>query len=73
MGKNIWTVPHDDGWANRREGNKRVTETFGTQAAAIAAAREAARRDHVEHLIQGRNGAIRARNSYGHDPYPPRG
>ena len=70
---NIWTVPHGDGWAIRREGSSRVSETFDTKAAAQHAGREAARRDHVEHIIQDRHGRISERNSYGNDPYPPEG
>jgi hypothetical protein len=74
MGKKpIHTVPHGDGWANRREGNQRVTETFDTQREAAAAGRETARRDRVEHFIHRPSGQIRERNSYGHDPYPPEG
>lgn len=69
----IHTVPHGDGWANRREGNQRVTEVFDTQREAQAAARDVARRDGTEHLTHGRNGQIRERNSYGNDPYPPAG
>jgi len=71
--KNIWTVPHGDGWANRREGASRVSETFDTKREAQQAGRDAARRDHVEHIIQDRHGQIDQRNSYGHDPYPPKG
>jgi hypothetical protein len=74
MGKKpIHTVPHGDGWANRREGSQRVTETFDTQAEAAAAAREAALREGTEHFIHRPNGQIRERNSYGNDPYPPEG
>lgn len=71
--KPIHTVPHGDGWANRREGAQRVTETFDTQREAAAAARETARRDGVEHFIHRPTGQIRERNSYGDDPYPPEG
>lgn len=71
--RNVWTVPHGDGWANRREGSSRVSETFDTKREAQQAGRDTARRDHVEHLIQGRDGKIDERNSYGHDPFPPKG
>lgn len=53
MGKNQWVVPHGDGWAQRGEGNERVTRTFDRQEDAIDAARETARREHSELLIQG--------------------
>jgi hypothetical protein len=73
MGKNQWVVPHGDKWAQRGEGNERVTRTFDTQREAIDAARDTARREHSELLIQGENGQIRERNSYGNDPFPPEG
>ncbi|WP_419909916.1 DUF2188 domain-containing protein [Candidatus Poriferisodalis sp.] len=67
----IHTVPHGDGWANRREGSSRVFDTHPTKAEAQAAGREAAMRDSTEHLIHKQNGQIGERNSYGNDPYPP--
>lgn len=71
--KPIHTVPHGDGWANRREGSERVSSTHKTQADAARDGREHARRDNTEHFIHGENGQIRERNSYGNDPYPPKG
>jgi hypothetical protein len=32
-----------------------------------------ARQDGVELIIQRKDGTIEERNSYGHDPFPPRG
>lgn len=69
----VHTVPHGDGWANRREGAKSVSRTFETKAPAEKAGRETARRDKTEHLIHNRDGQISERNSYGNDPNPPRG
>jgi hypothetical protein len=65
---NEHTVPHEEGWANRREGAKRVSRIFKTKAEAQAAGRKSAMRDGVEHLIQNRDGQISERNSYGNDP-----
>jgi hypothetical protein len=73
MGRNQWVVRHGDRWAQRGEGNSRVTRTFETQQQAINAARETARREKSELLIHGEDGQIRERNSYGNDPNPPRG
>lgn len=69
----VHTVPHGDGWANRRSGSNRVAKTFPTKAAAQAAGRNTARREHTEHFVHRRDGTIGERNSYGNDPYPPRG
>jgi hypothetical protein len=63
----VHTVPHQDGWANRREGATRVIKKFATKAEAQAAGRETARRDKTEHLIHKRDGTVGSRNSYGSD------
>jgi hypothetical protein len=73
VSKNQWVVRHGDRWAQRGEGNSRVTRTFDTQQEAIDASRDTARREHSELLIQGENGQIRERNSYGDDTFPPKG
>jgi len=72
-GKNQHVVPHEEGWAVRGEGNSRATSVHDTQRAAIEAAREIAQNQQSELLIHGRNGQIRERDSYGNDPYPPKG
>lgn len=72
-GKNQHVVPHKEGWAVRGEGNSRATSVHDTQQAAIEAAREIAQNQQSELLIHGRNGRIRERDSYGNDPYPPKG
>ena len=65
---NVHTVPHEDGWANRREGAKRASRVFRTKAEAETAGRRTAMREKVEHLIQTRDGQIGERNRYGSDP-----
>ena len=71
--KNQHVVPHEDGWAVRGAGNSRATSVYQTQAEAIGEAREIARNQQSELLIHGENGRIRARDSYGNDPFPPKG
>lgn len=71
--KNQHIVPHEDGWAVRGEGNQRVTSIHDTQQEAIRAGRDIARNQSSELLIHGENGRIRERNSYGDDPFPPKG
>ncbi|MGL1935314.1 MAG: DUF2188 domain-containing protein [Fibrobacterales bacterium] len=68
--QNIHVVPHPEGWASKGAGNSRASAVCGTQAEAINYAKEHAK---AEVLIHGRNGQIRERNSYGNDPYPPKG
>ena len=68
------TDPHGlSQWANRCGGSERDSAFYKTQANAVAAARAVGCKEKVEHLIHGREGEIRERNSYGHDPFPPRG
>ena len=70
----IHTVPDAGGWVNTREGSpRRLGAVHRTQAEAIEAGRKAARAERAEHVIHGRNGQIRKRSSYGHDPHPPKG
>lgn len=73
MGKNQHVVPHAKGWAVKGEGNSRASSIHPTQAGAISAARETAIRERSEMLIHGEDGRIRERNTYGKDPFPPKG
>jgi len=72
-GKGQHVVPRDGQWAVRRTGSDRVTRVYQTQVEAIRAAREIARNQRAELYIHGRDGLIRERESYGRDPYPPKG
>ncbi|WP_301099848.1 DUF2188 domain-containing protein [Otariodibacter sp.] len=65
-------VPHPDGWAVKGEGNSKATKITRTQAEAIAKAESIARNQKSDTKIHGRDGKIRAGNSYGNDPYPPK-
>lgn len=74
MGKNQHVTPSKDGgWQVKGENNKRATARTETQAEAIEIAREIARNQESELFIHGRDGRIRERDSYGNDPFPPRG
>lgn len=69
---NVHIVQRGDGWGTLREGGQRSTQVFDTQAQAIQAGREMARVGQGELLIHGQDGRIRARDSYGNDPCPPK-
>ncbi|WP_299695326.1 DUF2188 domain-containing protein [uncultured Tateyamaria sp.] len=71
--RNQHIVPHERGWAVRGAGSERATSVHSTQREAIDAGRQTARNQGSELLIHGRNGQIRARDSHGNDPYPPKG
>jgi len=66
-------TPRDGRWAVEREDSQRASSLHHTQADAEAAGRVTARREQVEFYLHGRDGQIRERDSYGNDPYPPRG
>ncbi|MBP0619551.1 MULTISPECIES: DUF2188 domain-containing protein [Cupriavidus] len=68
MGTSIHVVPHRDGWDVIHEGARYAESHHATQEEAIAAATTQAQREHVELLVHGRDGQIRSRNSFGHDP-----
>ncbi len=71
--KSQHVVPRGDDWAVRGEGNERDTGRFRTQKDAVDAATRIAKNKGAEVLIHGRDGRIRERNSYGKDPFPPKG
>jgi uncharacterized protein YdaT len=73
MGKNQHVVPHSDNWAVKGEGNSKATSIHSTQREAIEQARNIAQNQKSELFIHGENGRIRERNSYGNDPFPPKG
>lgn len=66
-------VPYPEGWAVKPEGGQRASSIHRTQAEAIARGREIAQNQKTELFIHGRDGRIRARDSHGADPFPPRG
>jgi hypothetical protein len=70
--KHVHVVPRDAGWAVVREGAQRASAVTARQADAIATARSLAKADKGELLIHGANGRIRARDTFGNDPCPPR-
>lgn len=72
MGKNQHVIPHNGQWAVKGAGNEKVTRVVNTQAEAIAIAQEIAKNQKSDTKIHGRDGKIRAGNSYGNDPFPPR-
>lgn len=71
--KNQHVVPHEGGWAVKSEGADRATKVVPTQGEAIGIARDIAQYNNSELFIHGRDGRIRERDSFGNDPFPPKG
>ncbi|NID13510.1 DUF2188 domain-containing protein [Fibrivirga algicola] len=71
--KNQHIVPRGEGWAVQGAGNSRATRLTDTQQEAIRAGRTIAQNQGAELIIHSENGRINRRDSYGNDPYPPKG
>lgn len=65
-------VKHPDGWAVKGAGNSKATRVTNTQSEVIKIAQDIARNQRTDTKIHGENGKIRAGNSYGNDPCPPK-
>lgn len=70
--RDVHVVPHEDGWATKKEGAGRAGVVVNTQKEAIERALDQAKREHVEVVIHRRDGTIRDSDSYGNDPNPPK-
>lgn len=66
-------VPRGNSWAVIGSGNSRATIITNTQHEAIGHARDIAINQKTEVVIHRPNGKIRDSNSYGKDPFPPKG
>lgn len=72
--KNQHVTPHSKGgWQVKGAGNIKATVITKTQKDAISKAKDIAISKGSEVVIHGKNGRIREKNSYGNDPYPPKG
>lgn len=72
--KPVHTVPNKNGgWDNKREGAARASNHAETKADAMKSGKELAKNNKTEHFIHNRDGKIALKNSYGNDPFPPRG
>ncbi|QIA09079.1 DUF2188 domain-containing protein [Draconibacterium halophilum] len=63
-GQDIYVTPHAEGWAIKKEKNKRVSFIFKKKIEAVSKARSLARRNHGSLIIQRKNGTIRSKLSY---------
>lgn len=71
---NFWTQKRSDGkWESKREGANRASKVTNTQAEAWQYSKDHARSEAGEAFLKGRDNKIRERNTYGNDPFPPKG
>ena len=74
MSKNQHVLPHKNGgWQVKGAGNSKATVRTTTQKEAQKIARDIAKNQGSEVVVHGRDGRIRDKNSYGNDPFPPKG
>ena len=67
-------TPHPaGGWQVKGAGNIHATARTATQSDAIKIARPLTQNQGSELVIHRPNGQIRAKDSHGRDPFPPRG
>lgn len=71
--KNVHVVYTDNLWKVKQENAKRSSGNFLTQSEAFDCARNIAINNNQEVAIHGLDGKIRAKHSYGNDPFPPKG
>ncbi len=72
-GKSVHIVPRGNGWAVKTGGAPRAAKVTRTQQQAIRVGRGIAKRNGAELVTHNQQGRIRAKDSFGHDPCPPRG
>ena len=74
MGNQIHVTKRPDGsWAVKQPDNQRAYKICNTQAEAKQIAIGIAKNQGLEMIVHGVDGKIREENSYGNDPFPPRG
>lgn len=66
-------VPSNGEWSVKKSNSDRVTKVFDNQRDAITRAIKIAINQKSEVVIHGKDGKIRAKDSYGKDQFPPRG
>jgi hypothetical protein len=71
--ENYDVSPKGDKWQVKKHKASRASKIFDTQNEAIKYGRERAKKMNGELYIKNRKGKIRNANSYGKDPYPPKG
>ena len=70
--QHITTHP-EGGWQVKAAGASRATVRTDTQQQAYNIGRQIAINQNSELFVHNTQGQIRQRNSYGNDPFPPRG
>jgi hypothetical protein len=60
-------------WENKKDKSARPLSSHLTRNNAVEKGRRIAKKGRAEHIIHYQEGPIQKRNSYGNDPFPPKG
>ena len=71
--KSIHITPHENGWQVKVAGNQKASKVCSTQKECIDYGTSKAKASGSELVIHNKKGQIREKNSYGNDPFPPKG
>lgn len=71
--KKVFVSPSADKWKVQSVGARKAAGLFDRKSEARARGIELAKNQGAELYVQKQNGTIHERNSYGNDPFPPRG
>lgn len=73
MKKNVHVTPKGENWQVKTVNSRKAYKIVNTQKEAINIGKDIATNNKSELLIHGKNGQIRAKDSYGNDNFPPKG
>lgn len=72
--KSRHVVPNPNGgWDSKKAGAERSSKHFDTKKETEDYSRRLARKEEAELYIHGKDGRIQRKDSYGNDPFPPKG
>lgn len=71
--KSVHVVPRNGSWAVKSSGSLKAARVTTTQSEAIQVARQIAINNKAELVVHRVNGTIRSKDSFGNDPFPPKG
>lgn len=70
--KEYHVVPHENGWAVKKNNASKSSACTSTKSDAVSKAKELSKNSGSEMVVHGKNGKIQYSNSYGKDPCPPK-
>lgn len=63
-GSDVYVIPHEKGWAFKKEDNKEASLVFDTKDEAIDEAKRKAKKNNANLIIQNKDGKIQSKRSY---------